>query len=68
MTGFERVSGWRALPRGVVAELVAAGSSLRGTRLVIESDLPMGAGLGSSAALEAALALALLARGGRAGG
>ncbi|HEX2234282.1 MAG TPA: galactokinase family protein, partial [Thermoleophilaceae bacterium] len=54
--------GWRAFVRGVAAELQAAGSPLRGTRLEIAGDLPRGAGLGSSAAMCVALALTLLGR------
>jgi galactokinase len=56
-----RAEGWRAFVRGMVAELRAAGHALRPARLAIEGDLPRGGGLSSSAALEAALALALLA-------
>jgi galactokinase len=56
----ERVTGWRAFPRGMVAELQGAGHELVGCALTIEGDLDRGAGLSSSAALEAALALALL--------
>jgi galactokinase len=52
--------GWRAYVRGVVAELRAAGLPVRAARLTITSDLPRGAGLASSAALEVALCLALL--------
>ena len=54
--------GWRAFVRGVAAELLTAGHELRGSRLVIESDLPMGAGLSSSAAFAVGVALALLGR------
>jgi galactokinase len=57
----ERAPGWRAFVRGMVAELSAAGYALRPCRLTIEGDLERGTGLSSSAALEAALALALLA-------
>ena len=53
-------TGWRAFVRGTVAELRAAGHAVRPCRLTIEGDLPHGAGLSSSAALEAALCLALL--------
>ena len=45
----------------MVAELSAAGYALRPARLTIEGDLEQGSGLSSSAALETALALALLA-------
>ena len=57
--------GWRAFVRGVVAELRAAGIDVDGARLRIESDLPRGAGLSSSAALESALCLGLIALAGR---
>jgi galactokinase len=54
-------SGWRAFVRGTVAELRAAGHELRASTLTIEGDLDRGSGLSSSAALETALSLALLA-------
>ena len=57
----ERAVGWRAFVRGTVAELRAAGIEVEGARLAISSDLPQGSGLSSSAALETALCLALLA-------
>lgn len=53
--------GWRAFVRGVVAELSAAGVAPVGARLEIGGDLPRGAGLSSSSALEVALCLALIA-------
>jgi galactokinase len=53
--------GWRAFVRGAVAELRLAGFPLVGARLEIGGDLPQGGGLSSSAALEVALCLALLA-------
>ncbi len=53
--------GWRAFVRGVVAELARAGHPLVGARIEISGDVPQGAGLSSSAALEVALSLALLA-------
>ncbi len=52
--------GWRAFVRGSVAELVRAGFPLVGARLDIGGELPRGAGLSSSAALEVALCLALV--------
>jgi galactokinase len=47
--------------RGTVAELTGAGYALQPCRLEISGDLDQGLGLSSSAALEAALCLALLA-------
>jgi galactokinase len=46
--------------RGAVAELRTAGVRIPDVRVAIESDLPQGSGLSSSAALEVALCLALL--------
>src|SRR3954467_5986877 len=57
----KRVRGWKSFHRGMIAELQAAGYELRPAHLVLTGDLPRGSGLSSSAALEAALALALLA-------
>ena len=58
----DTVSGWSAYPLGVVWALRQAAAhpeSLRGVDLVIDSDVPVGAGLSSSAALECAVAVAL---------
>jgi galactokinase len=56
-----REHGWRAFVRGTVAELRAAGVQVGGARLALRGDVPQGSGLSSSAALETALCLALLA-------
>ncbi|HUA76007.1 MAG TPA: galactokinase [Solirubrobacteraceae bacterium] len=56
----EREHGWRAFVLGMVAELHALGVEVEGAFLEIGGDLPRGAGLSSSAALEVALCLALL--------
>ncbi len=53
--------GWRAFVRGAVVELARAGLRPVGASLRIHGDVPRGAGLSSSAALEVALSLALLA-------
>jgi galactokinase len=53
------VTGWGAYPAGVAWALTAAGYEVGGASLAIDSDLPQGAGLSSSAALECAVALAL---------
>jgi galactokinase len=53
------VTGWAAYPAGVVWAMRAAGHPVGGVSMVFDSDLPRGAGLSSSAALECAVALAL---------
>jgi galactokinase len=55
-----RCKGWRAFVRGIAAELGRAGIPIAGAELEIAGNLPRGAGLSSSAALEVALGLALL--------
>jgi galactokinase len=50
---------WAAYPLGIVNELLVQGMKLGGFDLAIASDIPAGAGLSSSAALETATALAL---------
>ncbi len=61
-----RPAGWGAYVAGVMRELLAAGAAPLGggARLAVASDVPTGAGLGSSAALTvaSAKALSLLAR------
>src|SRR3954465_11400733 len=52
--------GWRAFGRGVVAELRAAGGEVAPARVSFTGDVAQGSGLSSSAALEAALCLALI--------
>ena len=52
--------GWRAFVRGAAGELARAGWTLPAAALEIGGDLPRGAGLSSSAALEVALCLALI--------
>ena len=53
------VTGWAAYPAGIAWALRAAGHQVAGATVAIDSDLPLGAGLSSSAALECAVALAL---------
>jgi galactokinase len=50
---------WSDYPIGVALQLEKGGFRLRGANLLIESEVPMGAGLSSSAAIEVATALAL---------
>jgi galactokinase len=53
------VAGWAAYPAGVAWALLRAGYLAGGADVAIDADLPAGAGLSSSAALECATALAL---------
>jgi galactokinase len=48
------MSGWQAYVAGVVWALTEAGHAVGGADLVLTSDVPVGAGLSSSAALECA--------------
>jgi galactokinase len=52
---------WSDYPVGVAATLERAGYRLRGARLEIHSEVPMGSGLSSSAAVEVSAACALTA-------
>jgi galactokinase len=54
-----RMAGWAAYPAGVAWALTAAGYHVPGACIAIDSDVPVGAGLSSSAALECATVLAL---------
>ncbi|HET9871009.1 MAG TPA: galactokinase [Propionibacteriaceae bacterium] len=54
-----RMSGWQAYVAGVVWALRQAGHGVAGADLVLTSDVPLGAGLSSSAALECATLTAL---------
>ena len=51
--------GWQAYAAGVVWALEQAGHAVGGADLVLASDVPVGAGLSSSAALECAVLTAL---------
>lgn len=62
-----RENPWSNYVRGVVVEMRRAGFEVKGADLAIAGNLPQGAGLSSSAALEVAMALAVAALAGRAG-
>ncbi len=51
-TGDEMAQGWLRYLSGILAELSRRGYRVSGLDLLISGDLPIGAGLGSSAALE----------------
>lgn len=54
-----RLSGWAAYVAGAAWAVQQAGSTGTGFELLLDSDVPMGAGLSSSAAVECASVLAL---------
>jgi galactokinase len=56
---------WAAYVRGVSWALEQSGDHIPGADILVSSDVPLGAGLSSSAALEVSSALALLATSGR---
>ena len=51
---------WSRYPLGVILQLKDSGYRLGGANICISSEVPMGAGLSSSAALEVSVAYALL--------
>ncbi|MSZ19880.1 MAG: galactokinase [Actinobacteria bacterium] len=55
----QTVSGWSAYPLGVAWALIQAGSNAQGFDLFVDSNVPVGSGLSSSAALESSVAIAL---------
>src|SRR6185503_7840591 len=55
---------WSDYPVGVAVELERAGHRLRGAKLRIRGEVPIGSGLSSSAAVEVATACALVANSG----
>ncbi len=57
---------WTDYIRGVALVLKQSGHAITGANIVLHGDVPMGAGLSSSASLEVASALALLTISGRA--
>ncbi|MBV8489457.1 MAG: galactokinase, partial [Candidatus Eremiobacteraeota bacterium] len=56
----QRRGDWSDYPRGILIELERAGVALGGALVRVTSDLPLGAGLSSSASFEIALIQALL--------
>ncbi|MDQ7910008.1 galactokinase [Phytohabitans sp. ZYX-F-186] len=60
----EHVAGWAAYVAGVVWVLREAGFDVPGARMALTSDVPLGAGLSSSAALESSVLTALADLGG----
>ena len=58
------ITGWAAYPAGVVWALREAGFDVPGARIALASEVPVGSGLSSSAALESAVLTALVELGG----
>ncbi|PID56925.1 galactokinase [candidate division KSB3 bacterium] len=59
LSSLQKQDGWIDYIKGVVDELQKAGYTLRGFNAVLYGDIPQGAGLSSSAALEVATAFFL---------
>jgi galactokinase len=59
--GCGRQGGWQDYVEGVAASIMARGVSLKSADILILSDVPIGGGLSSSAALEMALGSSLVA-------
>ena len=55
----ESVAGWSGYPLGVAWALMQTGAKPSGFDLYVESDVPVGAGLSSSAAIECSVAMGL---------
>jgi galactokinase len=55
-----KVEGWAAYVAGAVWSLRDAGNDVAGMDILVDGDVPLGAGLSSSAALECATALAMV--------
>jgi galactokinase len=56
---YRKEDRWANYPKGIIAEFMARGHALGGMDVTIHGDIPQGAGLSSSAALEVATALAI---------
>ena len=61
----KRQEGWSRYVRGMAEILQRRGHQMKGADLLIDSDIPFGAGLSSSAALEISVGLALVSDGGK---
>jgi galactokinase len=64
LQGFTRHGDWRDHVAGMAQALIRAGFPVKGADLLIESDVPVGAGVSSSAALAVGVGLALCAAAG----
>ncbi len=56
---YRKEDRWANYPKGIIAEYLESGHELSGMDMTIQGDIPQGAGLSSSAALEVATAMAI---------
>jgi galactokinase len=56
---FRKEDRWANYPKAIISQFLASGHPLGGMDITIHGDIPQGAGLSSSAALETATALAI---------
>ena len=63
--GATRRGSWLDYVEGTARALIERGFALRGANLIVDSDVPAGAGLSASAALELSVGYALAALGGK---
>jgi galactokinase len=56
---YRKEDRWANYPKGIIAQFMERGQPLGGMDITIHGDIPQGAGLSSSAALEVATALAI---------
>jgi len=56
---YRKEDRWANYPKGIIAEFLARGHELSGMDITIQGDIPQGAGLSSSAALEIATGIAI---------
>ncbi|MFO0203249.1 MAG: galactokinase [Alphaproteobacteria bacterium] len=64
LDGFERTGHWSDYVASVAAALASEGRAVEGCDLLLASDVPIGAGVSSSAALTVSTAMALMAASG----
>jgi galactokinase len=56
---YRKEDRWANFPKGIISQFIERGNPLGGMDITIHGDIPQGAGLSSSAALEVATALAI---------
>lgn len=56
---FDTLNTWSNYQRGIVNQFIQRGDTIRGANLLVHGNVPIGAGLSSSAAIEMATAMAI---------